>query len=542
MKLYLIDALGPFVDEKNPPHNWSTTPLYDEEGIIHHHERIIARFERFIERISALGYNAISIDDLPHLVTLDIYPEALQEKLCEYKKLYTELFALATRHNIKVFVNFDVMYFNQEIERYTKGSHKKIIHIIERSLTHLFEEYAVAGIITRVGECDGIDREGPFKSRLTIKNAKQARMYLKKLLPLFEKHDKTWIFRTWSVGAYRIGDMIWNRKTFTEVFKGIKSNSLVISIKYGETDFFRNLELNPLFETHGYHLIIELQTRREYDGFGELPFYTGWDYEKYYQALKNNPHLVGIFVWCMTGGWRKSNRVTFLENSSPWVELNTISTLEIFKGRKTAEQCIVDFFGSEKMIEYLKQYNALSKEIMYQDNEPVLYFRKLRVPPLLWIFWDNITINSFIKSYFSVIINDTVDLSEQDIRELHLLGQSCDVPRNTFITDTLFILYFCRKALESKITLEELHKKVAEYDKKYPGFFKFSISKTLDTKRAALMLRTLIRRDKKYRFIDSALLNRFYLFPIVRLLLAINKKYLPGFVGTQAMPFKTLLK
>src|SRR3989344_9621850 len=272
MKLYLIDALGPFVDPANPPHNWSTTPLYDEEGIEKHHNRIIGRFETFIERIAEIGYNAISIDDLPHLVALDIYSESLHEKLASYKSLYTELFAIAKRHNIRVFVNFDVMYFNREIERYTRGSHRRIIHLIERSLTHLFEAYEEAGVITRVGECDGVDKEGPFKSRLTIKNAMQARSYLKKLLPLFEKHNKVWIFRTWSVGAYRIGDIIWNKKTFCKVFKGIKSRNLVISIKYGESDFFRNLELNPLFGVHGYNLIVELQTRREYDGFGELPF------------------------------------------------------------------------------------------------------------------------------------------------------------------------------------------------------------------------------------------------------------------------------
>jgi hypothetical protein len=33
IRLYIIDALGPFVDDNNPPFNWSRAPLYDFEDI-----------------------------------------------------------------------------------------------------------------------------------------------------------------------------------------------------------------------------------------------------------------------------------------------------------------------------------------------------------------------------------------------------------------------------------------------------------------------------------------------------------------------------
>ena len=75
-----------------------------------------------------------------------------------------------------------------------------------------------------------------------IQKPAQARQLLLYLLPTCEKHSRRLIFRTWTVGAYRIGDLMWHRGTFTSVFDGLKSPSLVISMKYGESDFFRYLQ------------------------------------------------------------------------------------------------------------------------------------------------------------------------------------------------------------------------------------------------------------------------------------------------------------
>ena len=62
----------------------------------------------------------------------------------------------------------------------------------------------------RIGESDRLDVRGDtdFKSELHIKTPAQANRLLRTLLPVFEKHQRRLILRTWTVGAYRVGDFI----------------------------------------------------------------------------------------------------------------------------------------------------------------------------------------------------------------------------------------------------------------------------------------------------------------------------------------------
>lgn len=542
MKLFLIDALAPFIDEQNPPLNWSRAPLYDFEDLRQHSPRIIERFEVFVKRVHQEGFNAISIDDLAHLVTLDIYSPSLRKKLEQYKALYIALFGIAKKYDVRVFVNFDIMYFNQEIERYTRGKDEKILELLQTSLEQLFDTYEVAGVITRIGECDGVDVKSLFTSRLTLKTPAQAKRYLIQLLPLFEARKKLWIFRTWSLGAYQIGDLMWNKKTFLRVFGTIRSDNLIISMKYGDADFFRNLELNPLFRLHRWNLLIEFQARREYDGFGELPFYTGWDYERYYEQLKDHKRLQGFSLWCMTGGWKKSDQIIFSEHSSPWVELNTLSTVKIFQGAR-AEQCVTDFFHDGRMVEFLREYNALSQQIMYPNVERKKYFKKVRIPPLAWIFWGNVTVNSLVVSYFKYALKDEYRVTAADIERVYVLGRECRVPNLEFIHATLGILHECRQCLDGNFDLDRLHEHVQLYTQQYPDFLNFSLPKKLQPSRfLRVLLYLFVRNTNRYRLLDFLIFNRLFPMPLIRLYLFLKRKSFPAFVNSQAMPIETFLK
>ena len=65
------------------------------------------------------------------------------------------------------------------------------------------------GIILRIGESDGTDVRDPLRSHLHLRNSKQTHRFLRDLLPLFENRQRLLVFRTWTVGAHRIGDLIW---------------------------------------------------------------------------------------------------------------------------------------------------------------------------------------------------------------------------------------------------------------------------------------------------------------------------------------------
>ena len=261
-KLFIIDGLGAFVKKGEEIINWSSAPFYlyeQQQNPEKDFESIINNFKIFAEKVSGIGYNAISIDDLVHTVASE-----------KFKNLYKSIFKICKENGVKIFVNSDAMFCNK------------------KNLEKLFLEYDVDGVITRIGESDGADVRGEFKSRVVVKTPTQAKKYIKELLPVFEKNNKTWIFRTWTVGVGKIGDLMWNEKTFDSVFSDVKSENFIVSMKYGEADFFRGLELNRLFWQGNQKKIIELQAKREYEGFGELPFYTGWDYEKFYNQLKDN--------------------------------------------------------------------------------------------------------------------------------------------------------------------------------------------------------------------------------------------------------------
>lgn len=541
MKYSIIDAIGPFFNPSNTPTNWSKVPfsLYEnKKDTTSDFEMVIKQFNSFIHHVKKHGYNSISLDDLPHMVALDLYNDKDKQMVSQFKQLYTKIIKIANNNNIKAFITFDLMYFNKEILQYTKNKDNKIINVLIDSLNFLFNHYNIEGVITRIGECDGVDVQGIFKSKLTIKSPKQARKYLKKLLPIFEKNDKKLIFRTWTIGGSKAGDLIWNKKTFSKIFKDIKSPSLIISMKYGISDFFRNMDLNPLFFYGNQKKIIELQAKREYDFFGELPYYTGFDYEKYYSQLSNNKNLIGIMVWCQTGGWTKSNRLTFIHNSSPFTELNTISTINIFKGKKADDE-IIKYFHKPEMVSFIKKYNQLSEKILYSQKKKELHLNKVYVPPIIWAFWGNITINKFTTTFVNYFY-DPIEISDKEFAKLENYSLKSGGKDINFYIDTLKILYYCRKTLHNEMNIEELRVRTNDYKKNY-SLLSFNISDNNNSLILKTFFKIFVRNKKQYRIADIIILNRF-LGLLVKIYLIINKKSAPSFVNQQAMPLSKIVK
>ncbi len=217
----IIDALGPFIVSSplGDTVNWSKVPFTTIEtngrltGTTQ--QKIIERFERYTDRITALGYDSISIDDLAHLVTFDFYHDELRALIDDYAKLYKQLFAIASLRQLKIFINTDYLFYNDDILAHLEATGLSAEAFFETVLNEAFVAFPeIDGIIMRIGEKDGHDVSGHFLSRLTLRTPKQANKLLTRILPLFEQHDKLLVFRTWTVGAYRIGDLIWNEKTF----------------------------------------------------------------------------------------------------------------------------------------------------------------------------------------------------------------------------------------------------------------------------------------------------------------------------------------
>lgn len=570
--LCLVDAIGPFFCGYDAHRvNWSKIPFQhlERNGQLdpNRFARVRTEFEQFAETVAGIGFTAITLDDIAHLTPFPAYPDALNERIGQYRAAYKTLFAIAASHKLQVYLTSDILFFNQWLDAALGNSTSRQITFFEQTLDRLFTDFTeISGVILRIGEADGLDVAGDFRSRLTIRTPAQARRWLRRLLPICECHNRTLIFRTWSVGAYPIGDLIWNRNTFRSVFNGLQSNHLVISMKYGETDFFRYLPLNKQFFRGGHRKIVEFQARREYEGFGEYPSYIGHDYEAYWKRLRTADNVVGAQVWCQTGGWSVFRRRTFLDPSSVWSEINTFVTLRIVRDGLSSDDALrawwawrrgPDAAGAETLIEMMRLSDEVIKELLYIDDFATrkLYFRRLRVPPLLSVYWDHILINHAMRKILRGFVEDgerSIRQGEVALRKIEAmweLAEALDLPSDDiqFQYDTFEILAAAREYYFRPFTGDEAARcqaLAAAYRRRYPrrysvhpDFTRVRIRKS----QLRLLWRLLLRRQRGYRWVDRVFTIHALavLHPILR---RTQKWFVPAFVRDRAMGFDTVLR
>lgn len=569
----MLDAIGPFFfSSKTEVTNWSKIPFSEiEEGNKIDQKkaaRIIDRFEDFLIRAKSMGVNAITIDDVAHLVSFPFYPAALKKKIRSYKNLYRVLFEKAAKKNIRVFVNTDACFLHPSIKKHLQKEKIKIDDFLKNACQKMFAEFPqVKGVVFRIGESDGNDVEGDFKSFLAIKTPEQANAIIKKMLPLFEAQKKYFVFRTWTVGAHPIGDLCFNRKTYQKAFGNISSQYFVVSMKYGESDFyrFRDKVLSPLFFEGKHKKILELQTRREREGFGQHPFYVGWEYEKYLHQAQEHKKFFGVSVWCQTGGWSHHRNITYGKDSSLWNELNTFATINIFQKKLNADEAIQTFFAekkytravachlkstdfseekSEHMLHFLRKYRDMFLSLLYIKgfSENTFYFRRLRIPPLLWIFWDHIVISPLIHDLHNIKYGSGDFGSKKEILQLHSMGNQLGIKDMNFQRDTLLVFRSARKILCKTGTQKDLNM-IRRYEQKYPDSYRFTIPRESPQKLRILrfVLLFLLRENPKYRFVETLFLSPWCMRMMYFLSGRLFQKHMPPFVNKQCMDIKTVI-
>jgi hypothetical protein len=534
MEWLLIDGIGPFFHGYQRKRiNWSKIPFAHLETPAGLKPELLApireEFARFVSTAAAVGFNAVTLDDLAHLYIWQDYAPPLQALLRHYQTLYRELFALAAQAGLRVFITTDVMFYTPELKRALGRSTASLILWWQQALRHVFHDFPdLAGIIMRFGEADGVDVKHTFRSELVLRTPSQVRQFLSQLLPVFEQCGKLLIFRTWSVGAHPVGDLMWHHGTFHKVFASLRSPQLIISMKYGESDFFRFLPLNAHFFQDTHKKIIELQTRREYEGFGEYPAFVGWEYERYLQTVRQLPHVVGASVWCQTGGWGTFRRRTYLANSSIWVELNTFVTVQMCRGA-SCEQAVEQFcarsapvIAAQPFLEFLRLADEVIANLLYirELGERTLFFRRLRVPPLLHVFWDRLLMTPWIRTALRCLVADhqravaegwhaleTLHTMQQVAEAQHLPNQGLQLQYDTFELLASVREYFfgeATPALQERV--HALHQRYrATYRQRYtihtteaPG--------VLHSRYVPVLLRLLLRQQRGYRLIDHLLM------------------------------------
>ena len=214
-ELLLIDTIGPFFrGYDRRVINWSKIP-WDHAGRqgAAWWENVRIELNVLARQAVAWGFNAASIDDVAHLADHPWLEPEVRQRVGRYRTEMRRCLEVLTRAGLAPHVTMDIFSTTPALQkrlRIERMEPNDYLHgLLDQFLTDFPE---VAGVIVRIGESDGKDVHDDFRSQLVIKTPEQARTFLMQMLPIFEKHGKRLIFRTWTVGAYRIGDLMWHRE------------------------------------------------------------------------------------------------------------------------------------------------------------------------------------------------------------------------------------------------------------------------------------------------------------------------------------------
>jgi hypothetical protein len=573
VNIFLIDAIGPFFRGYSKQQiNWSKIPFQhlrlDLEGRRNQFDQIAVDMDLFASKVSKIGYNSVSLDDVAHLAPDPCHGPQINKTIHILMEEYQKLFKVLKDHGLDIYLTMDILSFSPGLKSKIADNKAKGIQFIKTQVNSVFSNFPeISGIIFRIGESDGKDVKGDFKSELFLRTPKEVNTMIRELLPVFESYQRTFILRNWTVGAYQIGDFIWHRRTTARVLKGIDSPNFVVSMKYGESDFFRYLPLNKHFFRLKARKLIELQARREYEGCGEYPSFIGWDYHSYARQLQTAENIAGISVWCQTGGWLPFRRLTYLEKSGIWNELNSYVTLKVFKEQHSVEDAVTCFCkefeikDEHTFLQLLQLNDEVIKELLYikEVAEQKLFFRRVRIPPLFTVYWNNIFISDSVRTILRHFVKNPEESIQQGFAALKKIEQMKELAVNLnlphadlqFMADTFHILALARAYYffpDNNKVQQHLKKAKKRYKKLYPKTSRprYRIKTNfkpvpLDIKHLVFLSRFCLRTQRGYRVVD-------YLFTIhvlgflYRIFVLINPKKIPSFARKHAMGISTIFR
>ncbi|MBX3741925.1 MAG: hypothetical protein KF712_13095 [Akkermansiaceae bacterium] len=565
MDLFLIDAIGPFFRgyEKRRI-NWSKIPfthLCTGEDRAAQWETIREDLARFATEVVRLGYNAVTLDDLAHLAPHPLHEPKIRDRITVFREEFARLFDLLKNEcGLKIFLTSDVIPSTPALDAAFGGNAVTWEDYYRDLVRGILDDFPqLDGLILRIGESDGNDVRDPIRTRLHLRGAAETNRFLKNLLPEFEARGRTLILRTWTVGAHKIGDLIWHRRTLAETFEGIDSPHFIVSMKHGESDFFRYLPLNRAFFRLPQRKLLELQARREYEGAGEYPSYIGRDCERFARELATAENMAGISVWCQTGGWHRFRRLPFLENAGDdtWIRLNATAAIDIFRHGKSVEESV----GNPAVMEFLTLADTVIHELLYIEDfaRQKLFFRRVRIPPLLHAYWDSLFINHAVRKVLRHFVKDP----ERALRsaegafslfpKMISLAREADLPVEDVehMRDLFGILLLARRYYLLPYDGElctELRAAKKAYKQRWPKGsreryrLKISFEPVKVTGRTlGLAASLLLRRKRGYRLIDHIFTLNLLGFAF-RVFKPRDKRKMPKFLRKSAMGVDALFK
>lgn len=565
--LFLIDGIGPFFRAtKSSRINWSKIPFTDLPEDDAFWQRLRKEFTTLADRVKSLGFNAVTLDDLAHLTEHPFHDEPTNRRIRFLVGQFQPLIEILRQRGLQPWITSDILCLTEAAAEQTGSSHQARTDFYLDAVQRFLKTFpTVEGLILRIGESDGLDVKDPLRSELHLRTPKQTNQFLRALLPVTDRSRTKVMLRTWTVGAHRIGDLIWHRGRLSDTLKGITSPNFILSMKPGESDFFRHIPLNKAFFNYSGPKILELQARREYEGAGEFPSYTGFQNQAFQNELVDCENLLGVSVWCQTGGWHRFTRLTFLDPEGLWNELNVQSAIDVFKYMLTPEQSLARVVGNRDAAaaaELMAHSDYIINELYYipEFARLKLFFRRVRIPPLLHIYWDSLFFHAPIRKLLRYFVSDhdaAVRQAEGAMKRFPRMIELCQqlnwpVDDIRFMRDTCQMITLARKYYFSAYDPElvkQIKQEKDRYKEQWPASkraryriktnFKPSV-----IKRRSLVWgsRLLLRKKRGYRPILDHLFTLNMLSLLYGLFKNRSQKSMPKFIKKSAMGIDSLFR
>lgn len=426
--LKMSDCIAPFFEQEKEIQHYSNIPFYqldiDKEPYVNLNQlsRIETRYIEYIKKVKKAWYNAISLDDINHLLLFEkiwIYKNTNYEKRNNiYKEFYTKLIKYANEEWLDVYIISDMQFYTQPMIEYLWkiDKYNKDIEVLNQiAIEEILTNYNIKWIIIRVWEWWKAYNNQFYKSKVLLKDEKDVNKMINSILPIFEKYNKTLILRTWTIWIGNVWDFITNTETYDKVFEWIESDNIIASIKFTPWDFFYYEVYNPIIWHWNIKQIIEFQVRREYDWWWDFPNFIWFEFKELLEYLKKQENVIWFWNWNQTWWWWFWHNIIYNFGFNLWNEINFEVVGDIINNndvniKDSLITTLKNKWFNNEQIKVLENIMLESREVVKnwwyhkQFVEKNYKIYKNISSSLLRIWWDQITTSPIVLSiiYFNI--------------------------------------------------------------------------------------------------------------------------------------------
>lgn len=417
----------------------SDAPFVDTEALAEDAEQ----FRTYVDHQLARGYNGIVMPGFLEYVTFDrfgdgeeIYPNATDPHVARahaMREHFGPMWKYAHDAGMKVYLVTDMLALSTPLQDYLEehgldAEDPELWEIYAAGLEELLAEMPyVEGLMIRIGEGGQIYQLSgwDYWSQIAVTTPTGVEAMLDAFTTVAERQDREIIFRTWSVGVGAVGDLHTNPASYEEVLEDVHSDALIVSTKHVAGDFYSFLPLNPTLEVGDHRRIVEMQSRREFEGFGALPNDLAPAYSAALDRLIDaNPNIEGVWSWSQEGGPIHAGPRTLYLREGFWQlwDLNSYAASRLAwdtsadPGEITADWARETFTSDPATVRAIGEAMALSRQAVldglyiepFAENQ--VRALGLEIPPQTWLFeWDIVTGDTAVLSSIYAISKDRLD-------------------------------------------------------------------------------------------------------------------------------------